>query len=139
MRPTPWMAAEPYRKSFPGAESSYGDDYGYFIVPSKTSGQPIKVIVSGADDLGWEHVSVSMKNRCPNWQEMCQIKAMFWGDEEDVMQLHPAQSQYINCHDYCLHMWRPTKAEIPMPPRFMVGPYEGWQKDAEEAYERARA
>lgn len=27
----------------------------------------------------WEHVSVSLKHRCPNWEEMCMIKDLFLG------------------------------------------------------------
>lgn len=67
---------------------------------------------------GWEHVSVSMRGqkRCPTWDEMCAIKDMFFEPEEVVMQLHPAESRYINLHPYCLHLWRPTTTDIPMPP-----------------------
>ena len=28
---------------------------------------------------GWEHVSVSLQNRCPTWDEMCRIKDIFLG------------------------------------------------------------
>lgn len=31
-------------------------------------------------------------------------------------QLHPAKSEYVNIHPYCLHLWRPLEREIPMPP-----------------------
>lgn len=46
---------------------------------------------------------------------MCFIKDLFWGEEEVVMQLHPAKSQYVNQHDYCLHLWRPKTIAIPLP------------------------
>ena len=68
---------------------------------------------------GWEHVSVSpggKKSRCPTWDEMCAIKDMFFEEEEAVMQLHPAKSEYVNNHPYCLHLWRPLEREIPLPP-----------------------
>ena len=70
----------------------------------------------------WEHVSVSLPNRCPNWIEMCFIKDLFWGEDEVVMQLHPAKKDYVNFHQYCLHLWKPTLAVIPTPPKIMVGP-----------------
>lgn len=85
----------------------------------------LKVIVSSAmptEGIMWEHVSVSLKNRCPNWQEMNFIKNIFWSDDEAVMQLHPPKKDYVDCHPYCLHMWRPVHCEIPMPPSIMVGP-----------------
>lgn len=67
---------------------------------------------------GWEHVSVHPKNqkRCPTWEEMCAVKDMFFEPEEAVMQLHPAHSEYVNIHPYCLHLWRPLEREIPLPP-----------------------
>lgn len=93
---------------------------GAFMVPSRLpSGPSLRVIA--ASDMGWEHVSVSTEKRCPTWEEMCRIKDLFWGPEDVVMQLHPARSEYVNRHPYCLHLWRPTGATIPTPPRIMVG------------------
>lgn len=125
MKPTPWLAAEPHRLTpHPMYASKYGDDYGFFEIPGPC-GQALKVIVSNAipaEGIQWEHVSVSLRNRCPNWQEMHHIKQIFWGDDEAVMQLHPPKKDYVNCHPHCLHLWRPVHVEIPMPPSIMVGP-----------------
>jgi hypothetical protein len=70
---------------------------------------------------GWEHVSVSLERRMPNWREMCFVKDLFWLPEEAVMQLHPPESSYVNNHPNCLHLWRPLKQDIPLPPPDMVG------------------
>ena len=70
---------------------------------------------------GWDHVSVSFSYRCPTWEEMCRVKDVFFHDEECVVQYHPPKSQYVNKHPYCLHLWRPIKAELPMPPKGFVG------------------
>ena len=70
---------------------------------------------------GWEHCSVSMPNRCPSWDQMCEIKKAFWKDDEICFQLHPAKKDYINNHPYCLHIWRPIEQPIPTPPSIMVG------------------
>src|SRR5215203_4408658 len=91
---------------------------GPFVIPSKTTGQKLNVIASS--DLGWDHVSVSLTNRCPNWPEMEQIKRLFFKDEEWAMQLHAAPSDHINVHPYCLHVWRPQQVAIPIPPTWMV-------------------
>ncbi|HJA81276.1 MAG TPA: hypothetical protein H9776_05930 [Candidatus Mediterraneibacter intestinipullorum] len=69
---------------------------------------------------GWEHVSVCPSNRVPTWNEMCQIKDMFWDDDEVVMQLHPAKSNYVNLMENCLHLWKPIHKEIPVPPTLYV-------------------
>lgn len=83
-----------------------------------------KIFVNGraifciaSNGRGWEHVSVSPKNqkRCPTWEEMCAVKNLFFEPEETVIQFHPAQSQYVDQHQYCLHLWRPIEQEIPTP------------------------
>lgn len=73
-------------------------------------------------NMGWEHVSVSAKgkSRCPTWEEMCAVKNLFFAPEEVVMQLHPAQAEYVNVHPYCLHLWKPLLREIPTPPAILV-------------------
>ena len=103
--------------------SETGDDYGSFFIPGPC-GHELKVIASPGDaheDIPWEHVSVSLRNRCPNWPEMDFIKRLFWSDEEAVMQLHPPRSEWVNNYNYCLHMWRPLNATIPLPPSIAVG------------------
>ena len=70
---------------------------------------------------GWEHVSVSRRDKCPSWAEMDHVKRMFWDDEEAVMQLHPPRSQWVNNHPRCLHLWRPIGQEVPLPPTVLVG------------------
>jgi hypothetical protein len=101
-----------------GSDSSYGFNGAFFVLGP--CGKELKIIAS--DGMGWEHVSVSLRNRCPNWQEMCFVKGLFWDEEEAVMQLHPPKSDYVNYHPYCLHLWRPLDAVIPLPPSSMVGP-----------------
>lgn len=102
--------------------SQKGADYGMFDLRTN-EGQALRVMVSsGADEVPWEHVSVSTKTRCPTWKEMCWIKELFFEDEEVVIQYHPRKSDYVNQHPFCLHMWRPLNAELPLPPTIAVGP-----------------
>jgi hypothetical protein len=71
--------------------------------------------------LGWEHVSVSLRNRCPNWPEMSFVKSLFWEPEETVVQFHPPKSTYISNHAYCLHLWRDSRNGHALPPAVAVG------------------
>lgn len=80
----------------------------------------LHIMSSGPLDDEWEHVSVSRDDRCPTWDEMSRVKRWFWDDEEAVMQLHPPLSSHVNQHPFCLHLWRPKKAAIPLPPTYMV-------------------
>jgi hypothetical protein len=103
--------------------SDTGDDFGAFSVVGPR-GELLKIIVSPGDadpDIPWEHVSVSLKNRCPTWAEMCWVKDMFWEPEETVVQFHPPRSRWVNNHSFCLHLWRPINQEIPLPPEVAVG------------------
>ena len=71
---------------------------------------------------GWEHVSVAPYRNyiTPSWDDMCKLKEMFFKDEECVVQFHPPKSEYINNMPNCLHLWRPIKEAVPMPPEYMV-------------------
>lgn len=73
---------------------------------------------------GWEHVSVSPCNtkrkKCPTWEEMCEIKDLFFEPYECVVQYHPPKSEYVNNHPYCLHLWRPISGKILVPPKEFV-------------------
>lgn len=66
-----------------------------------------QLVVIASDWGRWQHVSVSLDNRCPNWREMCFIKDLFWDEEEECIQFHPPKSEYIDLHKYCLHIWKP--------------------------------
>lgn len=90
---------------------------GFFLI---YAGRQFRVIAS--DGGNWEHVSVSLDNRCPTWEEMCLIKNVFWDDEDYVVQFHPPKSQYVNVHSFCLHMWRPAGRNFETPPTWMIGP-----------------
>lgn len=91
---------------------------GAFMVPL-SNGTVAAVICS--DGMGWDHVSVSLRDRCPTWAEMCEVKELFFDPHECVMQLHPPRADYFNNHPYCLHLWRPQSEGIPRPPAILVG------------------
>lgn len=105
-----------------------GGNNGYFVIEHpKIADYYFQVIAS--DGLGWEHVSVSLVTtkrgrkveRCPTWEEMCYVKDQFWSKDQAVIQFHPPQSGYVNNHKYCLHMWRNTEVEVPVPDSLLVG------------------
>jgi hypothetical protein len=100
---------------------AYGGN-GLFIVQGPC-GARLTIMASDGQDpdaQGWEHVSVSTDRRCPNWIEMCFVKDLFWSAEACVVQFHPRASQYIDCHPYCLHLWR-HPGGFPEPPPHLVG------------------
>ena len=99
--------------------------YGAFINVIGPTGAELTIIASDAGEPeaeGWEHVSVSIAHRTPNWREMDWVKDCFWEPGECVVQFHPPRKDWINIHPNCLHMWRYVKAEFPTPPSILVGP-----------------
>jgi hypothetical protein len=81
------------------------------------------LIVIASDGMDWDHVSVSLKrypDRTPSWKQMCYIKNLFWDKDECVVQYHPAESEYVNDHNGCLHLWKSQKYSYPTPDIGMV-------------------
>ena len=110
-------------KSGPYA-SPAGAHWGAFDVMGPTGMQLLIIASDGEDDevsKGWQHVSVSGR-RMPNWEEMCYVKELFWGDDEVVIQFHPTKDAYVNFHPNCLHLWARKDGAIPLPPTMLVGP-----------------
>lgn len=70
-------------------------------------------------DMEWQHVSISKKNRVPNWQEMCFVKDLFWDKDETVIQFHPKEEKYVNTCGNCLHLWRHRNGHE-LPPLWLV-------------------
>jgi hypothetical protein len=110
---------EQYRVKSGHYATENNEPFGAFQVPYKSN--TLLVIADNGETTSWEHVSVSLTNRCPNWEEMCYIKSLFWSEEETVIEYHPPKSQYVNCHQNCLHLWRKIGFEIPLPPMGLVG------------------
>ena len=80
--------------------------------------EPMSVVWSFGE--GWEHVSCSYRKRCPTWEEMCKVKALFFCPEEVAVQYHPRASEYVNIHPYCLHIWRKCGEDFETPPKVFV-------------------
>ena len=123
MKPKPCKILEDGRvKHGPlASDESYGNNGAFTVRGPK--GRTLNIIIS--DGAGWEHASVSYYakhiRRCPVWDEMHWVKTLVWRDDECVMQLHPPQADYVNCHPYTLHLWKPIGQEIPRPPSILVG------------------
>lgn len=107
-----------------GSTDAAGNN-GAFLVPF----QQFELRCIASDGAGWEHVSVSLAHRCPNWQEMSFVKGLFWDDTDVVVEFHPAKANYVNCHPTTLHLWRPIRRVIPQPPAILVGPLASEVKD----------
>ena len=103
---------------------------GHFLLPAGATGRELFCVAS--DGGGWEHVSVSAHGRQlkkpPNWDEMARVKDTFWGEDDVVLQYHPAKKDYVNNMPGVLHLWRPIGVELPAPLSILVGKQgEDWE------------
>jgi hypothetical protein len=91
---------------------------GAFVVPC---GKTFLRILAAAGG-GWDHVSVSVEDRCPTWAEMSFVHRAFFTPDEVAMQLHVPEKNHINNHPFVLHIWRPRSKlkRIPLPPKDFV-------------------
>ena len=105
-------------------ESDFGGGPGdntcgcFMLYSPDHNGAILRCIAATGD--GWDHLSVSTKDRTPSWAEMEFVKRVFFKDTETAMQLHVPPKDHINVHDYVLHLWRPHNKKIPLPPTYMV-------------------
>ena len=131
---TDWTHLDKYRLQRKPYLSPVGATYGAFQIPF--DGVQLRIIATSGAPPGesdaelyggeWEHVSVHAYDaackleRTPRWHEMAYLKDLFWNEDECVVQYHPAKKDYVNVHDFVLHLWRWTKGEFPMPPKICV-------------------
>ena len=115
MRGEPNLRIEQYRnQNNPIGKSPHGVNYGWFTI-HRVSGT-LQVMSSGSGNSEWEHVSVSLRDRCPTWEEMCFVKNLFWHEEETVIQFHPKITKYVNKCKTCLHLWKKADHDHELPP-----------------------
>jgi len=105
-------------------ESLTGDNFGAFVI--SRLGVKLFLVVSDGDEWpfpppAWEHASITLSvKRTPHWAEMCWVREQLWDAEDLVLQIHPPRSEYVNLHEYALHLWRPIDYDLPRPPRITV-------------------
>ena len=112
------------RDGLVGSDDGYGNNGAFdvpYVVRHKGGKRRFTFSVIASDGEGWEHISVAHPIYVPGWDVMCHMKALFWDDEDAVIQIHPPASEYVNNHPNCLHLWRPIGISLPLPPSLLVG------------------
>jgi hypothetical protein len=75
----------------------------------RNGGEGLLVLASCARQLDaqrWLHVSVSRRDKkIPTWEQMCQVKRVFLGDERTAYQVMPCKDKWVSIHPGCLHLW----------------------------------
>lgn len=79
--------------------------------------EKLSAIVSAereSDGRMWLHVSVAHRDRMPSWDELRRIKSWLIGRDVRAIQVLPPESEYVNLHPFCLHLWQCLDAD-PLP------------------------
>ena len=58
-----------------------------------------------ADGKRWLHISVSHRDRLPQWKELVYVKTLFIGADATAYQVIPPAAKHINIHPNVLHIW----------------------------------
>jgi len=86
--------------------------------PDNKAAVMLRVIAAVGGD--WDHVSVSLAYRTPTWEELEFIKRLLFKPDEVAVQFHVPVDDHVNVHPYTLHLWRPHKQKIRLPPKIFV-------------------
>lgn len=52
------------------------------------------------------HASLAYPDRLPEWWEVVAVKEALYGRDQDATMLLPRESDWVNVHDFCLHLWQ---------------------------------
>jgi len=80
---------------------------GYMIV-GKVNNIKCSIIVSKGieeDNREWLHVSISQKNRLPDYKAMKFLRGLFIPKDLDAYELFSKPSNHVNINKYCRHLW----------------------------------
>lgn len=64
------------------------------------------------DKKHWLHVSLSYQNSLPSWDTVKLVKDTFIGPKKTALQVLPPDSDYVNIHPYCLHLWHCLDGDV---------------------------
>lgn len=71
---------------------------------------PLRIMITPSEDHGedgqWRHVSVSLQDRLPTYEELGAVRSAYFPAEATVVQVMPPESQWVNEHQFCLHLWQ---------------------------------
>lgn len=102
VRQAHWLRLEPIIQTRPDGSFAAGE-----VFSRSTDG--LKVLVSlditPSQGVMWLHVSASHKDRTPTWDDMCDVKRNFIGEDKYAVQMHPPRDEYLNRATTVLHLW----------------------------------
>ena len=100
---------------------------GVFMLPRDPTKERVTACLAVVASIGggWDHISVHVvhedgSRETPTWADMSRVHRLFFFPNEYAMQLHVPPAEHINRHEHVLHLWRPHRKRLPLPPRRFV-------------------
>lgn len=93
------------KKSIPGFSVITEKIDGYMY---KSKSRGLTIIQSEGIEIDghtWLHTSYSRKSRTPTYEDTKFIKDNFIGKDKKAIMIFPEESEHVNIHPYCLHLW----------------------------------
>ena len=60
---------------------------------------------TGPEGIIWRHLSISLPDRDPSWEQIKTARYQFFPEDGEVFQLLPPHSDYVNLHPHVFHLW----------------------------------
>lgn len=70
-----------------------------------------KCLIMVAQENGRWHLSISRKDRYPNWDEIKRARYDHMPKDILVAMLLPPENEYVNLYSNCFHLWEITPDE----------------------------
>lgn len=101
-------AAKPIEiQESPGTHAAFLSDSGCSVIVGH---EPARGAPAGIwlppDELLLYHLSIAHPDRYPTWDEVADARYELIPDGVTMAMLLPPAGEYVNVHDYCLHLWQ---------------------------------
>lgn len=57
------------------------------------------------DGAEWIHASMTRRDRCPSYEDLCLLRRAAFGGDGWAYQVFAPAAKHINAHEHALHLW----------------------------------
>jgi hypothetical protein len=107
VEPVPWTGP-----NLPPEWTEFRREINGFVAERNDKMKVIATCSRELDGKAWLHVSLSYPKRMPSYADMKEIKTMFIGPCAVAYELFPPETELINAHPYCRHLWSPMEGSV---------------------------
>lgn len=105
----------------------------------RTNGLAAIIDTLTIDGREWRHLSVSRRSRTPSHEDMMAAAEAFLDRDHVALSIYPRRSEWVNVHEFCLHLWQPIGFDPVPDPQMERARSVGWMTPAErEAFDAWR-